>query len=57
MSRVEEYKVVQLHLSPEIEGFYMLFDTFHSIFSMTTFKHHMDYFNFRSLVQLDLPVL
>ena len=50
------YKVVQLNLTPEIEVFYMLFDRSLSIFSITSLKHHMEYFNFQCKIQLRLAV-
>ena len=48
--------VVQLNLTPEIEVFYILFDRSLSIFSMTFLRQHLEYFNFRCKIQLDLPV-
>ena len=42
-----EYRVVKLNLTPEIEILYMLFDRSLSIFSMTLLKQHMEYFYFR----------
>ena len=33
----------------------MLFDRSISIFSMASLKQHMEYFNFRCLIQLDVP--
>ena len=47
---------VQLELTPEIEVFYMLFDRSLSIFSMISLKQHIEYFNFRCKIQVDLPV-
>ena len=41
------YRVVQLNLTPEIELFYMLFQRYLSIFSVTSLKQHMEYFHFR----------
>ena len=35
----------------------MLFDRSLPIFSMTSIKRHIEYFNFRCQIQLDLPVL
>ena len=49
------YKVVQLNLTPEIEVFYMLFDRSHSISYIIFLKQHMEYFNFRCLILLELP--
>ena len=49
-------RVVLLNLTPKIEVFYQLFDRSLSIFSMTSLKQHMEYCNFRCLVQLDHPV-
>ena len=49
--------MVQLNFTPEIEIFYLLFDVSLSIFSKTSLKHHMEYFNFRCRIQLDIPVL
>ena len=40
------YRVVQLDLTSEIEVFHKLFDRFHSPFSMTSLKQHMECFNF-----------
>ena len=40
-------RVVELNFTPEIEVFYMLFDRSLSIFSMTSLKQHIEYFNFR----------
>ena len=39
--------VVQLNFTPDIEVFHMLFERPLSIFSMTSVKQHMEYFNFR----------
>ena len=50
------YRVVQRNLTPEMEVSCMLFERFLSIFSVTTLKQHMEYFNFRCKIQLDLPV-
>ena len=36
-----------MDLTPEIEVFYILFDSTLSIFSMAALKQHMEYFNFR----------
>ena len=36
--------------------FYIRFDSALSIFSMASLKQHMEYFNFRSYIQLDLSV-
>ena len=47
----------QLNSTQEIEILCMLFDRALSIFSMTSIKKHMDYFNFRSKIQLYHPVL
>ena len=38
---------VQLVITPDIEVFYMLFERYHSIFSMTSVRQHMEHFNFR----------
>ena len=40
-------RVVQLNLTPEIEIFYMRFDRSLPIFSRTSLKQYMEYFNFR----------
>ena len=40
------YREVQLNLTPKIEVLNMLFDRYLSIFSMTSFKQHVEYFNF-----------
>ena len=50
------YRVVQLNFTLEIEVFYMLFEKDHSIFSMTSLRQHIKYFNFQSKIQLDHPV-
>ena len=50
------YRLVQLNLTPEIQVFHMLFDRSLSQFNMTSLKQHMEYFNFRSYIQLDFPV-
>ena len=50
------YRVVQLNFTPEIEVFYMPFGRSLSIFSMTSVKQHIECFNFRCKIQLDLPV-
>merc|ERR1712037_472201 len=47
------YRMVQQNFTPEIEVFYMLFDRSLSIFSMTSLKQHMEYFNCRYQIQLD----
>ena len=50
--------MVQLNFIPEIEVFYVLFDRSLSIFSMTSLKQHMKYFNVQCYyIKLDLPVL
>ena len=41
----------------KLNYFNMRFDSSFSIFSITTFKQYMEYFNFRCQIQLDLPVL
>ena len=51
------YRVVQLNFTLEIEVLYMLFDRYHSICSMTCLRQHMEYFSFRCLIHLDLPVV
>ena len=48
--------MVQLNFTLEIEVFYMQFDRYLSIFSMTSLKQHMEYFHFRCKIQLDLPL-
>ena len=50
------YRVVQLNFTPETEVFYMLFDRFLTISSMTSLKQHIEYFHFRCTIQFDLPV-
>ena len=50
------YRVVQLTFTPEIKVFHMLFEISLSIFSMTSLKQHIEYFNFRCKIKLDLPV-
>ena len=37
--------------------FYMLFYRFYSTDSVTSLKQHIEYFNFRCSIQLDLPIL
>ena len=44
---VHTYRVVQLNFTPEIEVFYMLLERSLSFFSVTSFKQHMKYLNFR----------
>ena len=56
-SSYKKYRVVQLSFTPEIEVFYMLFKRSLSIYSMTSLKQHMEYFNFRCQIQLDHHVL
>ena len=56
MRFITVYRVVQPNLIPEIEVFYMLFDRSLSILSMTSHKQHIEYFNFRCKIQLDLHV-
>ena len=46
----------QLNFTPEMEVFYMLFETSLSIFGRTSLKQHMEYFHFRCKIQLYLPV-
>ena len=41
------YRVVRLNFTPEIKVFYMLLDRYLPIFTMTSLKQHMKYFNFR----------
>ena len=51
-----QYRVVQLNFTPEIEVFYMMFETSLSIFSMTSLKQHTEYvlyLHFRCKIQLD----
>ena len=48
------YRVVQLNLTPEIEVFFIFFDPF--ISSMTSLKQHMEYYNFRCKIQVDITV-
>ena len=50
------YRLVQLSFTPEIEVIYMVLEISLSIFSMTSLKQHMKYFDFRCKIQLDLPV-
>ena len=50
------YRVVQLNFAPEIEVFYVLFEKSLYIFSVTSIKHHIQYFHFRCKIQLDHPV-
>ena len=54
--KVPPFRVVQPNFTPEIEVFYMLFERYLSIFSMTSLKQHVGYFHFRYKIQLDLPV-
>ena len=42
LAAVEDYSVVQLNLTPEIEVFYMLHDGYLSNFSMTSLKQYME---------------
>ena len=46
--------MVQLNFTPEFEVFYMLFDRYLSIFSLTSLKQHMEYFNFRCKISWSL---
>ena len=55
-SYLDIYRVVQLDFTLEIEVFYMLYKRSLSSFSLTSLKQHMEYFNFRCKIQLDLPV-
>ena len=41
------YRVVQLNFTPEIKAFYMRFERFLSIFSVTSLKPHIQYFHFQ----------
>ena len=50
------YRVVQLNFTTEVEVIYMLFNRSLSIFSMTSLNLHIEYFNFRCKIQLDLSV-
>ena len=50
-SRRNSYRVVQLNFTPEIEVFYMLFDRYLSIFSLTSLKQHKDYFHLQCTVE------
>ena len=40
------YRVSQLNFTPEVEVFYMVFERSRSIFSRTSLKQHIEYFNF-----------
>ena len=51
-----QLRVVQLNFIPEMEVFYLLFNRYPSMFSMTSLKQHMEYFNSQCKIQLDLPV-
>ena len=51
------YRVVQRNFNPEIESFYMLFERSLSNFSLSSLKQHIEYFNFRSEIQLEHPVI
>ena len=46
----------QLDLTPEVEVFHMLFEICHTKNRKRSIKQHIKYFNFWSLVLLDLPV-
>ena len=50
------YRVVQLNFTLEIEVLCMLFDRALSIFTMISIENHIKYFNFRSKIQLDVPL-
>ena len=50
------YRDVQLDLLPEIEVFHMLFEKCRTKNRKRSIKQHMNYFNFRSKIQLDHPV-
>ena len=51
------YRVVELDSTQEIEVFCMMFDRSPPIFTMTSIKHHKEYFNYRCKIQLDHPAL
>ena len=51
------YRVVQLIFTPLYLVFYMLFERDFSIFSITSLKQRIKYFNFWSKVQLNHHVL
>ena len=51
------YREVQMDFTPAIEVFNTLFDICHIKNRKRYFKQHMKYFNFRSKIQLDHPVL
>ena len=48
--------MAQLNLVQETEVFYMLFERCLSMFSITSIKQGMEYFNFRCLIKMDHPV-
>ena len=50
------HKMVQLNFTQEMEIICMLFDRAHSTFTMTSIKKHIEYFNFKSKIQLDHSV-
>ena len=50
------YRVVQVNFTPESEVFYMLFERYFSIVSVTSLKQHRVYFQCPCKIQLDLPV-
>ena len=51
------YRVEQLDLTPEMEVFHMLFERCHTKKRKRSIKQDTQYFNFRSEVLLDHPVL
>ena len=51
------YRKIQLDSTPEIEVLYMPFERCDTKNRKRSIKHHVKYFNFRSKVQLDTPVL
>ena len=50
------YRVVQLDFTPEMELFHILFERCHTKNRKRSLQQHTKYFNFRSKIQLYLPV-
>ena len=51
---ISTYRVVQLDLTPEIEGICMLFERCHSK-NISLKQHIIQYYNFRFNIKLDYP--
>ena len=51
-----QYREDQLYITPEIKVFHMLLERCHTENREGAIKRHIQYFNFRSKIQLDLSV-